>query len=80
MRLHGAPFFEEDRMKRILTLAGFLVAAAGALSIGCAKKEATTTTETSTTREVPNASGTPEATTNTTTSTVTVDVTPTPHS
>ena len=65
-------------MKRILTLAGFLILGAGALTIGCQKKEATTTTETSTTREMPNTSGTPEATTSTTTSTSTVEVTP-PH-
>lgn len=64
-------------MKRILTLAGLLVLGAGALTTGCQKKEATTTTETSTTREAPNPAGTPEATTSTTTSTTTVDVTPT---
>ena len=41
-------------MKRILTLAGVLILGA-ALTAGCQKKEATTTTETSTTREAPNA-------------------------
>jgi len=64
-------------MKRILTLAGVLVLSFGALTVGCQNKEASKTTETTSTREAPNASGTPEATTSTTTTTTTVEVTPT---
>ena len=64
-------------MRRIPTLAGAVVLSVVALSVGCQKKdEIKTTTETSSTREVPNPSGTPEATTSTTTSTSTVEVTP----
>ncbi len=63
-------------MKRFRSLAGVLILATSGLIIGCQKAE-TTTSETSTTREVPNPSGTPEATTSTTTTTSTVEVTPT---
>jgi len=65
-------------MKRTLTLLGCFVLGFGALTLGCQNKEAVTkTTETTSTREAPNASGTPEASTSTTTTTSTVEVTPT---
>jgi hypothetical protein len=49
------PFRRNDAMKRMLTLAGFLIAGTAALSLGCQKRETTTTT----TGEAP-ASATPE--------------------
>jgi hypothetical protein len=68
-------FFEEaNDMKKILSLAGVLVVAA-ALSLGCQKKETTTTT-TESTSQAPSTAGTPEAGTTQTTTTTTVETTP----
>jgi hypothetical protein len=56
-------------MKKFLIVAGFAMFGALALSVGCQKRE-TTTTETTTTRDTASTTGTPTTSTTTTTSTM----------